>query len=95
MGFASKGAGVAFVAIGWGFWMLFRTTRRRKAANIKPSLSYGGVLFWDIMGLDLGLIAIYGWQAFHRPLLYMTVLALAATVATATLGPIPKKSIDA
>ena len=92
MGLASKGAKVALLAIGWAFLMLFRTTRRRKAANIKPSLSYGDILFSGFMGLDFGLIVIYGWQAFHRPLLYLTLLTFAGTLATATIGPVARIS---
>jgi hypothetical protein len=89
---STRGARVALLAIGWTFWMLFRTTRRRKAANIKPSLSYGDILFCGFMGLDFGLIVIYGWQAFQRPLLYLTLLAFAGTLATATIGPVAKTS---
>jgi hypothetical protein len=92
LGLTSKAIGAVVAAAGWALWMLFRTTRRRKAAGINPSCSYGDVLFWCFGGLCFGIVVSYGWEAFHRPLLYLTIVAFAGALATATIGPVGKLS---
>jgi hypothetical protein len=76
---------LAVVCYGGG--MLLWTTRSRRAANIKPVISYGDVLFWGFVGFGFGLVANYGWRIFHRPVLYLTLLAVIGIAITATLGP--------
>jgi ABC-type siderophore export system fused ATPase/permease subunit len=71
----------------FGGLTLLRTIRRRKADNIK--LSYSDVLFYGSLGLEFGLLVTFGWQAFHRPLIFLVVLAFVGCVVT---GARPLKS---
>jgi hypothetical protein len=76
---------VAFGTVFWGGSMLFWTARQRKAANIKPACSYVDVLFWGCAGFVFGLLTTFGWwQSFHRPLVYLILLAFVTAIV---LGP--------
>jgi hypothetical protein len=78
---------VAAAVIVFGGLSLLRTIRRRKADNIK--LSYGDFLFYGFLGLEFGLLITFGWQAFHRPLVFLVVVVFVGLVVT---GAHPLKS---
>jgi hypothetical protein len=71
---------VASAVIVFGGLRLFRIIRKRKADSIKPAFSYADVLFSGFIGLEFGLLIAFGWQAFHRPLIFLTVLAFVGCV---------------
>jgi len=85
MGTVTNWIEVGFSAIFWGGAMLLWTTHRRKAANIKPALSYVDVLFWVLGGLEFGLLTTYGWQAFHRPLIFLLLSVFVGALITVSL----------
>jgi hypothetical protein len=87
MGTVTNWIEVGVSAIFWGGAMLLWTTHRRKAANIKPALSYVDVLFWVFGALEFGLLTTYGWQALHRPLIFLLLLAFVGALITAGLRP--------
>ena len=78
---------VAAAVIVFGGLRFMRTIRRRKADNIK--LSYADVLFYGFLGLEMGLLIAFHWQAFHIPLVFLVVLAFVGLVIT---GGRPLKS---
>jgi hypothetical protein len=84
---ASHWIDVAAVVIVFGGLRLLRTTRRRRADNIK--LSYADVLVYGFLGLEFGLLITFGWHAFHRPLVFLVVLVFVGMVVT---GGRPLKS---
>jgi hypothetical protein len=84
---ATRWIEVASAAIVFGGLTLLRTVRRRKTDNIK--LSYADVLFYGFVGLEFGLLVTFGWHAFHRPLIFLVVLAFVGFVVT---GARPLKS---
>jgi hypothetical protein len=71
---------IAVAVIVFGGFRLLRTASRRKADNIK--LSYADVLFYGFLGLEFGLFLTFGWQSFHRPLVFLVVLVLVGLVVT-------------
>ena len=79
-------------AVCYGGGMLLWTTLRRRAAKIKPVISYGDVLFWSLVGFGFGVVSNYGWRVLHRPVLYLTILAVIGIAITATIGPATKIS---
>jgi hypothetical protein len=85
MGTLTNWIEVASSAIFWGGGMLLWTIHKRKVANIKPALSYVDVLFWGLGGLDFGLVTTPGWQAFHRPLIFLLLVTFVAAMITSVL----------
>jgi len=84
---AAKWIEVAVAVIVFGGLRCMWTIRRRMADNIK--LSYADVLFYGFQGLEFGLLTIFWWQAFHRPLVFLVVLVFVGIVVT---GGLPLKS---
>jgi hypothetical protein len=84
---AAKWIEVAVAVIVFGGLKYMWTIRRRKADNIK--LSYADFLFYGFQGLEFGLLTIFRWQAFHRPLVFLVVLVFVGIVVT---GGLPLKS---
>ena len=84
---AAKWIEVAIVGIVFGGLRLLRTIRRRKADNIRISID--DVLYYGFVGLELGLLTIFRWQAFHSPLVFLVVLVFVGIVVT---GGRPLKS---
>jgi len=78
---------VAVAAIVFGGLRLMRTIRRRKADNIRVSID--DVLYYGFVGLELGLLITFRWQAFHSPLVFLVGLVFVGIVVT---GGRPLKS---
>jgi hypothetical protein len=85
--------GVILTAMAYGGGMLLWTTHKRKAANIKPACSCADALFWGFAGFPLGLMTIYHWQAFHRPLIYLTILGFVGALIANRFGPAAQKQL--
>jgi hypothetical protein len=48
--------------------MLLRSAHERKAAKIRPLLSFTDVFCWGLMGLWFGLVTTFDWQAIRTPI---------------------------
>jgi hypothetical protein len=86
---AAKWIDVAVAVIIFGGLRFMQTIRRRKTDNIK--LSYADVLFYGFLGLEVGLLTSFHWQAFHIPLVFLVVLVFVGLVVT---GGRPLKSLQ-
>jgi hypothetical protein len=87
MGTLTSWIEVASSAFLWGGGMLLWTTHKRKAAKINPAVSYADVLFWGLGGIEFGLLTTHGWQAFHRPLIFLVLVVFLGAMITSVLSP--------
>jgi hypothetical protein len=88
MGIANHWTQVALLTLCFGGAMVIRVVRRRKADKIKPSFTYVDVLFFGLMGLAVGVLATFGWQTFHRPLVYLILAIFVGIFVSMFLEPI-------
>ena len=80
MGTAKDWMGVLLSGGFWGGAMLLFHVFDRKSSKMKPALSPPGVLLYAFAGLFYGLLVSFHWQAFHWPLVLVTVSALVGMV---------------
>jgi hypothetical protein len=83
MGTASDWIWVAFGTVFYGGGMLLWETIGRADSNVKPALSPRDVLSWTLGGLAFGLVTTFHWEAFHWPLVLLTVISFAVGVLAA------------
>jgi hypothetical protein len=77
MGTAADWMWVAFATVFYGGGMLLWETIRRTNRSVEPALLPRDVLTWTLGGLAFGLITTFHWEAFHWPLILLTLAAFA------------------
>ncbi len=85
---------VAFFAIFWGGGMLVWEALRKSDAHIKPALVFMDVLSWTLAGLCYGIGVTFRWQAFHWPLILLTVATFVGGVFAAISARQKVRSTD-
>ena len=76
---------VMFYLVFWGGGMLAWETRKRKAANVEPSLLPASILIWVLAGLEFGLVMTFKWKAFQSPLVLVTAASFLGSSGVAIL----------
>jgi hypothetical protein len=69
---------VALYSVFWGGWMLAWETRKRKAANLEPTLLPSSIAIWTLGGLSFGLFMAFPWKSFPWPLKLIAAASLLA-----------------
>jgi hypothetical protein len=76
---------VVLTSLFWAGWMSVLEIRRRKAAKIEP-MKFGAIIpRWILPGLTFGFLCTFRWQAFHVPLVFLTVSIFVLDFATARI----------
>jgi len=88
MGTLSEWMWVAFSAVFWGGWMLLWGTRW---TEIEPGRSFFYVFGLALCSLEFGVGVTFHWQAFHWPLLFLTV---ASFVTGAVLARLARRKVS-
>jgi hypothetical protein len=67
--------------------MLLWSAYRRKAASVRPIVSFSHALSWGLMGLWFGLVTTFDWQAIRTPpLVFLVIAAFVGSVIVAVIG---------
>jgi hypothetical protein len=79
MGTTSEWVQVLLAGGFWGGFMAWVFARRRASANLKR-WHIVDVLMWALAGLWFSLVTTLRWRSFHRPIVFVTVAAIAGVL---------------
>jgi hypothetical protein len=85
---------VAFMGVFWGGGMALMTGPRKAPDGSKTGWSWADGVSWALAGLVFGIFITFRWQAFHSPLVFLWVAALAGGLLTRRLAPLKPPSVD-
>jgi ribose/xylose/arabinose/galactoside ABC-type transport system permease subunit len=66
--------------------MLAWETRKRRAANVHPAFLPANVFIWSLIGLTVGLLMTFKWQALRSPSVFVTLGSMVCGLAITVLS---------
>jgi hypothetical protein len=82
---------VAFSGVFFGALMLIWNRRRPIGNGTKAAPLLFDSLTWSFAGLWLGMWTVFDWQIFRRPLVYITIIAVAGWLCFSRVAAIKRR----